>query len=317
MPSFHARAVALILALVAVTGASLVAPAPPAEALGCVLGPSLGSAARAVGISCPQVDSVDETHHWGPAGSACNFGWESGNYPPGFMEFLTATQASRQNWADDEGYRFSWTLYRRAGKTVGGILIQTRPDKSFTMLIDVRGRYGYVLESVYFDCKTSHNGPMYTNSVSSDDAPSTSPLPVIGAPAPPPTAGPLAASGSMSTLGRSNYLLRVDVTNTDTESRPATVELDLAGYAVDGFPTLPRDARCEPAEGLVCDLGTVLPGQTLTTVLILHADGAVDKGETVDLAVSSLWLRPLKANIGSAAVNKPALVFDNYLLTRP
>jgi hypothetical protein len=312
---------AFVLAATAVAGLAVVAsPAPPAEALGCTLGPSLASAARAVGISCPQVDGVDQATQWGAAGgpaSACNFGWESSNYPPGLMEYLNATMASRINYSSSDGDQLSWTLYRRAGKTVGGILLRTRPDHTFTMLIDVRGRSGYTLESVYFDCKTSSNGPMYTASVPSDADPLVGPLPAIGAPSTSPVSGPVAAAGSMSALGRSNHLLRIDVTNTALEAKPVSVDLDIAGYAIDSFAAKPADARCEAAEGLVCAIDSVLPGQTRTLVLVLHDEGSADAAEQVDVAVSSLGLRPMKSSVGSARVNRVASTADYYTLHRP
>jgi hypothetical protein len=319
--SVRGRLLAVVTAAIAVSGLAL-APmtAPPAEALGCTLGPSLASAARAVGISCPQVDGIDQASQWGPAGGpagACNFGWESSNYPPGLMEYLTATMASRINYTSTDGDQLSWTLYRRAGKTAGGILVRTRPDRTFTVLVDVRGRSGYTLESVYFDCQTSSDGPMYTASVPSDADPLAGPLPVIGAPPASPVSGPVVAAGSMSTLGRSNHLLRIDVTNTAPEAKPVSVDLDLAGYAVDSFATKPADARCVAAEGLVCAIDSVLPGQTRSFVLVLHDEGAADAAAQVDVAVSSLAMRPLKSSVGSPRVNRIASTTDSYTLGRP
>jgi hypothetical protein len=232
------------------------------------------------------------------------------------MDFLTATQVVRYVEHAPDGSSWSLSMFRRAGKAIGGVLIRTRPDRSFTMQIDVNHRSGYFLESLFFDCKTSKDGPIYTAMVPSDVAEPQRLLPPVGAPLPASSTGAVDVRGGMTPLGRSNYLLRVDVTNSDTEADHPTVQFDLAGYAVDGFPTLPSGTSCEAAEGLVCSIDTVLPGQTRTIVLMLHQDGAVDRGEVVEIAVASFGLRDFRAHIGMAPVKRRAVITDFYELAR-
>ncbi|MCS5722054.1 hypothetical protein N1028_06980 [Herbiconiux sp. CPCC 203407] len=310
------RLVSAITSALIVAGVGAVA-SPPASALGCVLGPSLGGAARAVGISCPQMDGIDLASEWGRGGSPasnCHFGWESGNYPPDLLDFLSATSVTRKLDRDEDGTTTAWSLYRRGGKVVGGILIQTRPDHTFSVLIDVRGRSGYRLESVYFDCKTSSDGPIYHEEVPSD--PELLPMPGIGTPVPSRPTAPVMATGAMTVLGTGNHLLRVDLTNTGTRVNHGSIGFDLGGYRVVGFPTLPAGGVCEAADGLVCSVESIAAGSTVSFVLLLQSEGT-PSGDVVDVSVASLGLRKLSAGIGWAPVNKRSMVFDDFAVSRP
>lgn len=129
----------------------------------------------------------------------------------------------------------------------------------------------------------------------------------------------MTSAGAMTPLGRSNVLLRIDVSNTGSSVNQASVALDLAGYGLDGFPTLPAGAACDVFDGLVCSIDSIEPGRTVTLVLLLHPDGAIDAGGIVEVSVSvsSLGVRRLSPSIGRVAVNRPAIVTDEYLLARP
>lgn len=322
MKSFAGKITALLLGLTVMLAAVLVgAPAQPARALGCVLGYSLGSAARSVGISCPQIEGASGAEHWGAAGGACNFGWESNGYPKELLDFLGASGVTRQLQTLPDGSTDSLSIYRSKGKTIGSIYVVKKPDGTFAMHIAAWNRpgSGFGFETLSFDCARSSDGPMYqgSNPTLGGSTPSLPPLPLIGSPASPSAAGAIVARGSMSTLGSSNHLLRLDVTNTGTAQNVAVVQLDLAGYRVDGFPTLPAGATCEAAEGLVCSAGPILPGQTVTLVLLLHSDGNDAAGASVDVAVTSVGLAKSKINISSPSVLRKAAVTDFYSLERP
>lgn len=300
----------LIVALVVAGG--LVTASPPARALGCVLGPSLASAARAVGISCPEVDGGTGGEHWGAAGGGCNFGWESTNLPPGMLDFLSATMVTRIAFPAGSGYPGNATFFRKKGKLVGAISIFTKADKTFVMNIDVYGRDGIGWEGVTFDCKTSKDGPMYQMEPFLE----TKALPDPGGPTTSARTSFITVQGSMTALGSANHLLRVDVTNNDSSATIADVQLDLEGYRVAGFPALPPGAVCTPAEGLVCSADAVAPGATATFVLLLQSDGDLDAGSTVDMAVSSLGLVKSKTSIGSPRVNRHAVINDFFVIDR-
>ncbi|NYD71120.1 hypothetical protein [Herbiconiux flava] len=296
--------------LLAVAG-GLVAGAPPAQALGCVLGPSLASAARAVGISCPQIDGGSGAEHWGAAGGACNFGWESTNLPPGLLDFLSATMITRAHFTSD-GDSVTATFFRKRGKLVGAITIISRPDKTFTMNVDVYGRDGIGWEGVGFDCKTSKDGPMYKMEPFLE----TKVLPDPGGTRSAVTSF-VSVRGSMTAVGTATHLLRVDVTNNGTHDTIADVQLDLDGYRVTGVPTLPPGAFCTPAEGLVCMADGIAPGATASYVLLLQSDGDFAAGASIDAAVSSQGLVKSKTSIGAPPVRRAGLVTDFFVIDRP
>jgi len=307
-----ARAAAVAACAALLAGGAVVS-AEPAQALGCVLGPSLASAAKAAGISCPSVDGAGGEEHWGAAGGACKFGWESSGLPRGIMDFLGSTWVTRKDTHPYDGVTVSTSSFRLRGKLVGQIAVMKRDDQTFTMSIDTWGRDGIPSENVFFDCRTSKDGPIYmTTSV----APSADLMSVPGVPATPAVNGAVAVQGVMTRLGSANFLLRVDLTNSSSKLNIADVQFDLAGYSVDGFPTLPKDAYCQVAEGLVCYTDDLLPGQTETIVLLLHSSGG-DGGESVDVGVSSIGAVKTKVNEGSAAVNHRTVVTDFYRIDRP
>lgn len=304
-----------ILVVLALLSAAAVVSAPGARALGCVLGPSLGGAAKAVGISCPQIDGGSGAEHWGVAGGACRFGWETTNYPPDLLDFLWATMVTRSNFAVGTS-SVSLSFFRKAGKIVGGVTIVTRPDRTFTMDVMVYGRYGSGWEALRFDCRSSTDGPIYSMEPFLDNEV----MPAPGAPASTSTSSStswLEAHGAMTALGTSNHLLRVDVTNTGSAPTIADVQFDLAGYSVDGLPVLPPGARCLPAEGLVCQNDDVAPGQTVSMVLLLRSTGDLAAGASVDVSVSGMGLRPISFDLGHVPVKKKTVVTDFYRIDRP
>ncbi len=290
--------------------------ASPAAARGCVLGPSLGRAAQAAGISCPEIDGGSGADQWGEArGSACNFGWVSSALPAGFLDFLSKTSVSRRSTPLDESVTLSGSYYRSKGKLVGAIGFATKYDGTFSMTIDVWGRpgSGFAHESAYFNCATSSEGPIYQA-----DAGSSPKLMAAPGTAPGSSASmSIATQGSLTALGTANHLLRLDVTNTRATRNFVDVQLDLAGYEVEGFPTLPKGTTCEPAEGLVCHIDEIFPGQKVTLVVLLRSTGDFDGGTDVDAAISSFGWVKAGENAGTLPPKYRALVTDFYRIEGP
>ncbi|NYD72004.1 hypothetical protein [Herbiconiux flava] len=291
-----------------------VAPTQSASALGCVLGPSLASAAKAAGVSCPDVEGGGGGGAaWGAAGGACAYGWQKGQLPDGMLEYLAGSTWHSESHVLDSGEKVSVTTYLRSGRAIGQV--QFRSTRStFVFGISIYGRAGLKEEFAYFDCMQSKDGPIYSS------APYGSPMvmPAAGSPTVPATVrGPVQTRGAMTALPDGKYLLRVDVTNAGSSTNFASIALGLAGYAVEGFPSLPGNVSCEPVEGLICSADGILPGQTVTTVLILSAPGDTAATSTIDVMVASQGLVKTKVSVGSPRVNRSAVVTDFYEVVRP
>ncbi|NQX33419.1 hypothetical protein [Herbiconiux sp. VKM Ac-2851] len=300
----------LVLVTLALAATALVGLPAKAEALGCVLGPSLATAAKAAGVSCPSLDGVTGPEHWGAAGGACKYGWDSTALPAGLLGFLDATYLSRERYEEVDGSSATGSYYRRGGKLIGAIIFMRRPDHTFAVQIYVWGRGGRAMETAYFDCMWP--GMTYLDT----SAQARHVMPQPGQPPASPTSTRVTARGSMTPLGTANLLLRVDVTNGDTDPNFADLQFDLAGYAVDGFPTLPRGVTCRPHEGLTCSIDSLDPGQTVTLVLLLHDAGTSTVGD-VDLSLSAIGMIRIKDCICHAPVNHPSIVTDFYRVIRP
>lgn len=312
--SSRRRSFASLIAAAAVLAGLFVAPTQPASALGCVLGPSLASAAKAAGVSCPDVEGGGGgSAAWGATGGACNFGWGRGRIPDGMLDFLNGGYYFSTDSTLDSGERVSRTYYMRGGRTIGQVEIWSYRGR-FVMGINVYGRAGLKQEVAYFDCMESSSGAMY------EATPNKNLIPMpgtgsVGVPAE--VTGLVQTRGTMSALPDNKYLLRIDVTNTGTTSNYADVFLGLKGYSVESIPLLARGVDCEPYEGLFCVIDSVLPGQTISTIFVLSASGDPVDTETIDVEVSARGLRDIKSSVSHPAIKHPMLVSDSYVITRP
>ncbi|MGD8195405.1 hypothetical protein ACEXQB_013020 [Herbiconiux sp. P18] len=293
-------------------------PAQSASARGCVLGPSLGAAAKAAGVSCPDVEgngsTGGESGAWGPANGGCKFGWDASQLPAGMLDFLDRGSAFHNEYPSTGGSRITTTTYRREGKTVGQVSVHYYPsDKTFIMTINVYGRAGNKSEFAYFDCADSRDGAMYDNIPGS-------PTIVMSAPG---TAVPVGVEGYVETRGTitavpdGRYLLRIDVTNTGSQEGFADVYLGLNGYSVDSVVSLPRVARCAPYQGLMCTFDTLLPGQTLSMLIAVRAEGDDSVTSAIDVDVTALGRKKVADDVGSAPVNRTVVTQNLYQVLRP
>jgi hypothetical protein len=291
-----------------------VAPTQSASALGCVLGPSLASAAKAAGVSCPDVEGGSGGGAaWGAMGGACAYGWRNGQLPDGMLDYLNSSTSWTNDYTTDKGARISRTTYVKGGRTIGQIQIHSYHGE-FLMGISIYGRAGFKQEFGYFDCMLSKDGATYQ----SERPTSLLPMPATGSPSVPASVqGYIQSRGAMTALPDGKYLLRIDLTSTDTESNFADVMLGLAGYSVDSIPLMPRNVDCESHEALVCSIDAILPGQTVSLVFVLTATGVDDSEASIDVTVAADGLRKMKVSTGSPRVNRPALVTNFYAITRP
>jgi hypothetical protein len=313
-PSLRRRLAVLLAGATVLSGLVSFVPAQSASALGCVLGPSLASAAKAAGVSCPDVEGGGGGgEHWGAAGGACAFGWGNGQIPPGMLDFLNGSYVMSDDYILDSGERATRTTFMRGGKTVGQVNIRSRGGR-FVMGINVYERGGLKQEFAYFDCMESSDGAMYKATPYS----SLIPMPASGSTTvPAEVKGSVQTRGAMSALPDGKNLLRVDVTNTGKASTFADVFLGLNGYSVESFALLPRVVDCQPYEGLFCTIDGVLPGQTVSMILVVTAGGDPDAAAVIDVDVAAMGLVEIKSSISRPAVNHPAVVTDFYEIRRP
>jgi len=312
--SSRRRAFASLIATAAVIAGLFVAPAGSASALGCVLGPSLASAAKAAGVSCPDVEgSGGAGAAWGATGGACAYGWGKGRIPDGMLDFLNGANYFSTSSTLESGERVSRTYYMRGGRSVGQIEIWSYRGK-FVMGINVYDRAGLKQEFAYFDCMESSGGAMYEATPNKN----LIPMPGTGSTSiPAEVTGLVQTRGAMSALPDNKYLLRIDVTNTGSTSNYADVFLGLKGYSVESIPLLPRGVDCEPYEGLFCVVDSILPGQTVSTILVLTASGDPVDTEAIDVEVSARGLRQIKSSVSRPSINHSTLVTNFYEVTRP
>lgn len=292
------------------------APASSATAAACQLGPSIGAVANEVGIACPGTEAGGTGEHsWGAAMSACNYGWDNSQLPAGFLSYPTGTgyTYSFQHFPDDsQSARMVWTDGKGAVKAM--VNIRTFADHRFVMGIHMYGRDGIAHEGAFFDCRSSKNGPVYITYPGSWSIP----LPAVGTP---PTstvdAGWIKAAGAMTQLTPGRYLLRVDVTNDGPQADLATVYLDLKGYQVQSIPTLSPLTTCTPDLGLVCSTAGILPGQTISTVLVLDAVGDDVDTTEIDVSVIGSGLVRSRVDVTHPLTMRPDAVMGHYVVSRP
>lgn len=312
--SSRKRSFASLVAAAAVLAGLFVAPVQSASALGCVLGPSLASAAKAAGVSCPEVEGGSGgSAAWGAIGGACAYGWKNGQLPDGMLDYLNGSSRLTWNYTTEIGARISRTSYTKGGRAIGYIEINSYHG-DFVIGISVYGRAGFKQEYGFFDCMLSKDGAIYE----SERPTGLLPMPATGSPTVPASVqGFIQSRGAMTALPGGKYLLRIDLTSIDTESNFADVILGLAGYSVDSFPLLPRNVSCAPNEALVCSVDGILPGQTVSMIIALTATGDPDSTASIDVTVAAEGLRKMKVSTGSPRVNRPALVTNFYEIARP
>lgn len=312
--SSRRRSFASLIAAAAVLAGLFVAPIQSASALGCVLGPSLASAAKAAGVSCPDVEGGGGgSAAWGAAGGACAYGWQNGGLPPGMLEYLNGSAQYNNDYVADNGDHLSRSTYRRGGHTIGQIEFWSNRGV-FVLAINLYGRAGLKHEFAYFDCMQSKDGAVYK----AEPFANLVPMPTPGSTTVPPAVqGYVQTRGAMTALPDDKYLLRIDFTSTDTNRNFIDVALGLDGYSVESFPLLPRAVTCEPLEGLLCSVDGILPGQTVSLIVELAATGDVDAAAAVDVDVAAEGFVKTKVSTGSPRVNRKALVTNFYEVVRP
>jgi hypothetical protein len=293
-------------------GMAAFAPASPASAAECVLGPSIGSVAREAGVSCPDgISGTGSDPAWGGTGGACKYGWNDSLLPVGFMSYLDLGKWVSQQSVLDDGERVTRATAIKNGKIIGSIVIHTFKDKTFVMGVNIYDRDGIRHEFAYFDCMKSPDGAMYV-----PDSPKTvSAMPVIGTgPVPTTLKAGVETRGALSPLAGGKYLLRLDITNTKTAANFADLAISMPGYSVDSFALMSPSMTCEPLEGLECSLPSVGAGQTVSTWIVLNVDGSADP--TIEVAVTSAGYEKVSPSYAEAPRNHRAGVLSFYQLTR-